>query len=461
MKLGSAHIRLWDEGWFVVHAIEMMKEGSWFVSYFDGQPSITSSKPPLQTWLQIASLKMFGISELAVRLPSAIASSLSVLMLFFFTGRKLGQPMAWLTSMILLTSIGFIGFHTSRGAEADALLTLTLVAQAIFFFQFVQTREWRWLFLAMTSIGVAFWVKSVAAFLFLPGFAVYSLLFSRDTILIMLKSWQFYVGIATVVAIIGSYLLLRENAQPGYLAMFFKSNVGRYTSSVGHDQPWDFYIRNMLDGRYMWWMPFAFLGFLLAFTELSEVKSWVVFSSIIALSFLIFIGFSKSKLVWYDMPFYPMAAVSAAYAIKYFTYNLQGLRRIALLLLLFTFPVYQMFAHTQANRLRLQEMEFEAQEIFLANAYRERKEMDNTIVVHDHFHGALLFYKHKFEQVGDDLILTNSLDSVEKGAKVLIKDPSLIDELMEQWKADSIDSCRDAVLYKIKGAKNNSQKTNE
>ncbi len=33
--------------------------------------------------------------------------------------------------MILLTSIGFIGFHASRAGDTDALLTLRIFVQAI------------------------------------------------------------------------------------------------------------------------------------------------------------------------------------------------------------------------------------------------------------------------------------------------------------------------------------------
>jgi len=233
LKLGTAHIRLWDEGWFSVHAVEMWKNNSWFVSYFDGQPSITSSKPPLQTWIQKLFISVFGISELALRLPSAIAAAITSFLVFFTVKKQGGDLWALTAAMILLTSIGFVGFHTARGAEADSLLTLTLMLQAVSVFRFFETENKNWLIALFLLIGISFWVKSMAGLLLLPGFAIYTLLMKRNAILNIITSWQFYTGIIILLIFIGSYLMLRESNQNGYLDYFFRSNVGRYSILLG------------------------------------------------------------------------------------------------------------------------------------------------------------------------------------------------------------------------------------
>lgn len=449
VKLGSAHIRLWDEGWFAVHAVEMMQQGSWFVSYFDGLPSVTSSKPPLQTWFQIASMQVFGMNELALRLPSALAAAAIVLVLFFFTKRVANDSIAWYAAFILLTSIGFIGFHTARGAEADSLLTLFLVLQSLAFFRYTQDRSPKWIWALGALIALGFWAKSVATFLFIPGMLAYVLLFDRTLLSTSIVSPHFYGAIILAVAGIGLYIFIREQAQPGYLAMFFKSNVGRYTRTVGHDQPLSYYLRHFLDGRYAFWIGFALFGMILAFIQRETVAPWVLFSSVIAIAYVLVISFSQSKLPWYDMPFYPMAAIGGAYAISELVRSQRGLRRSLLVAALFVLPSYQMFAHTQANRLNLQEMAFEAQEIYLSKALRKGADLNETWVVHDHFKGSLLFYSHCFENRNQRLRLTNNMESIKSGDRVLISNEAFMTTLQAQFQLDSLDGYRNAVLFQV------------
>ena len=449
VKLGSAHIRLWDEGWFAVHAVEMMQQGSWFVSYFDGVPSVTSSKPPLQTWLQIGSMQLFGMNELALRIPSALAAGAVVLLMFFFTKKQLDESFAWKTALVLLTSIGFIGFHTARGAEADALLTLFLVLQAMTFFLFAQQRSPKWMWALGLFVALGFWTKSVATFLFIPGMLAYVALFDRPLLGALIGSPHTYGAIVLAVAGIALYVIIREQAQPGYLAMFFKSNVGRYTRTVGHDQPLSYYLRHFLDGRYAFWIGFAFFGMVLAFMQRDKVAPWVLYASVMALTYILVVSFSKSKLPWYDMPFYPMASVSTAFSLRELVRSQRGLRRTILLVAVFLFPAYQMFAHTQANRLNLQEMAFEAQEIYLSKALRSNTDLDQTWVIHDHFEGSLLFYRHAFENRNQSLRLTNNIESVSTGDRILISNEEWIASLNERFDLDSLDGYRNAILYQV------------
>lgn len=450
VKLGSPAVRLWDEGWFAVHAVEMMDRGSWFTVFFDGQPAVTSSKPPLQTWFQIISMKWLGVNELALRLPSAIASAVSVLVLFFYTRRYISESFAWLAALVLLSSIGYIGFHTARGAEADALLSLFLLLQSIVFFKFSVTKEKKYIWFLALFIILAFWAKSMAAFLYLPGMLLYTLIADRKLFMMALSSWQLYGAILFAAAAILGYVYLRESLQPGYLNMFFRSNVARYTNTVGHDQPIIYYLRHFLSGRYAYWIGFACFGMALAILTRKQTAPWVFYNSMMALVFLIVISSSKSKLPWYDMPFYPLAAIPVAFSLEQILKPHRGIRRTILMLALFTLPMYNMFAHTQANRLNLQEIRFESQEIFLSRAFKQEKMLNKTKVIHDHFHGALLFYKHAYRRKGQEIYLQNDLSGIVTGDKILIKKGKLEDELQTRFELDSIDGYHQATLYHVK-----------
>ena len=133
LKLGSFQMRWWDESMFAVNTYEMMHNGKYFSNYYDGVPDVTNTKPPLINWLQILFVKIFGYNETSIRLPSAFAAAITILLVFNFISKRFSLTWAWISALILLTSPGFIGFHTARTGEADSLLTMFLCLSNIYF----------------------------------------------------------------------------------------------------------------------------------------------------------------------------------------------------------------------------------------------------------------------------------------------------------------------------------------
>jgi len=60
LKLGSFHMRWWDESMFAVNTYEMLQNEKWFSLYFDGIPDLYNTKPTLVSWIQILFVKIFG-----------------------------------------------------------------------------------------------------------------------------------------------------------------------------------------------------------------------------------------------------------------------------------------------------------------------------------------------------------------------------------------------------------------
>lgn len=83
--LGQVHLFDWDEINFAESAREMIVSGDYLTVQIDYQPFW--EKPPLFIWLQVASMKMFGINEFAARFPNAISGMLTLLLLFNFGKR--------------------------------------------------------------------------------------------------------------------------------------------------------------------------------------------------------------------------------------------------------------------------------------------------------------------------------------------------------------------------------------
>ena len=78
--LGNVHLFDWDEINFAEAAREMIVTGDYLQVRIDFEPF--HEKPPLFIWVQVASMKVFGINDFAARLPNAIIGIITLLILF-------------------------------------------------------------------------------------------------------------------------------------------------------------------------------------------------------------------------------------------------------------------------------------------------------------------------------------------------------------------------------------------
>lgn len=84
--LGRVHLFDWDEINFAESAREMLVTGDYQTVRIFFEPFW--EKPPLFIWMQVLSMKLFGVNEFAARFPNAVCGILTLLLLFNM-GRKL------------------------------------------------------------------------------------------------------------------------------------------------------------------------------------------------------------------------------------------------------------------------------------------------------------------------------------------------------------------------------------
>ncbi len=116
-----------DEGAFSEATREMLASGDFGHTTLNGAPRF--DKPILVYWLQAASMALFGPSEWAVRLPSALCAWLSALALGAFVAPRVGRDKALLAGVIMVTALG--PWALARAATADALLNLLRMLAAL------------------------------------------------------------------------------------------------------------------------------------------------------------------------------------------------------------------------------------------------------------------------------------------------------------------------------------------
>lgn len=84
--LGGVHLFDWDEINFAEAAREMIVTGDYLTVQINFQPFW--EKPPLFIWMQVLSMKIFGINEFAARFPNAVCGIVTLVVLFDI-GRKI------------------------------------------------------------------------------------------------------------------------------------------------------------------------------------------------------------------------------------------------------------------------------------------------------------------------------------------------------------------------------------
>jgi 4-amino-4-deoxy-L-arabinose transferase-like glycosyltransferase len=103
-----------DEPRYAQVAREMLERRDWITPVLNGRPWL--EKPPLYYWQAILAYSIFGVSDWAARLPSAIDSSLLVLAIYFFL-RRFRHGVELDGALITASCAGIIGF--ARAASTD------------------------------------------------------------------------------------------------------------------------------------------------------------------------------------------------------------------------------------------------------------------------------------------------------------------------------------------------------
>ncbi len=126
-RLTDLTIRGEESRWARV-AQEMLESGDWIVPRQQGEPF--PDRPPLNSWAMMAASQLTGeMNLLAIRLPSALATLLTTLAVYFYSRNFLSRVGAFAGGAAYATMAQVL--QLGRVAESDALLTLC-VAGALF-----------------------------------------------------------------------------------------------------------------------------------------------------------------------------------------------------------------------------------------------------------------------------------------------------------------------------------------
>lgn len=310
-----------DEPRYAWIARAMAESGDWVTPRLYGQPWF--EKPVLYYWGAALSFKLFGVSEAAARLPSAISALLATLSLAWLALRVYGAPTARWFLLLLPCSVAMIGFSHSAATDMpfSSMLTIAMVSAAVVLrltrnehTPVLPRTPWLSLLLFGFFLGLAVLAKGPAALILCGGAIFFWGSFTkrwRDLLRLLHP-----LAIAAFCGIALPWYILCTRRNPDFFRMFIiEHNVKRYlTTEFQHIQPFWFYAPVLLVALLPWtamllWS--AVVG-VRRWTRTRRVQDSTAFLICWAVFCVAFFSTSHSKLPGYILPAVPAVGLLMA-----------------------------------------------------------------------------------------------------------------------------------------------------
>jgi 4-amino-4-deoxy-L-arabinose transferase-like glycosyltransferase len=296
-----------DEGRYAEISREMALTGDWIIPHLFGSPYL--EKPPLLYWLTAAAFRALGPSEIAGRLPPALAGALGVLLAGAFARRHFSSGAGSLAAIVLASTALYVAL--ARTVVTDTLFAVALSGALFSFFShreaatkgFARALSF-WLFLAAATLS-----KGPAA-LVLCGLVI-----AGDAALG--RSWRALFAPRLLIcaplffALALPWFGIVQYRYPSFLSFYlWKEHLGRAAGSE-HAEPVYWFVPWVLGGL-LPWTPLAIAAapaWRAALAERSLEARAVRFLLVWAATVFVVFSLARGKLATYILPMFPPLAV--------------------------------------------------------------------------------------------------------------------------------------------------------
>ncbi len=264
------------------------------------------AKPPISTWLSAASYSVFGVNEIAARLPYFLVCLLLVYILGKFV-KQAGKSF-YLIAFILLTTPEFLLHAGVVSTDAVLCLSITLIMMSFWKSITNETRSfWNYLFFIAIAIGLLS-KGPIVLVLTAPPLFIW-LVIQKVSIKDVWCKIPWLTGILITIAIALPWYLLAESRSPGFIDYFIVGeHFKRFLVSgwkgdlygSGHKQPlgmiWVFMM--------LFLFPWVQIVFIKLWKERKNIlkNKWVSFLVLWLLWTPLFFTISKNILHTYTLP---------------------------------------------------------------------------------------------------------------------------------------------------------------
>src|ERR1051325_3081044 len=230
-------------------AREMYARGDYVTLHINGVRYL--EKAPLIYWLVAFGFRIFGVSELAVRLPSAISLCLLMVLAYRWSRRAFNERVAVYAALFIATTVGFYLF--SRILIPEAVLSL-LIASGLWFFLTAlepEARSWRW-YAGYACVALAVLAKGLIGIIF-----VGAIMFSFVALTGDWRRWRefrLFSGTLLFLLIAAPWHLLAGHRNKGFFWFYFVNE--HFLRFLGKRYPKDY---SKLPAYLYWTLHLAWL----------------------------------------------------------------------------------------------------------------------------------------------------------------------------------------------------------
>jgi 4-amino-4-deoxy-L-arabinose transferase-like glycosyltransferase len=308
--LGQVHLFDWDEINFAECAREMIVTKDYLRMQIDFQAFF--EKPPLFIWLQVLSMKLFGVNEFAARFPNAMVGVTTLLSVFYIGRKVVNEKMAtWWVALYAATWLPHFYFKTGIIDPTFNLFIFLAIFQAHSLRFAAESRKIVHVLLAGLFLGLAVLTKGPVAMLVCGLSLVAYIVVNRG-----IKGYNFLhlLSILLIALLITSLWFGVEIAAHGwtFIKEFLEYQAGLFSQNIAdHEEPWYYHPIVLLIGCFPASL-FLFQynrkrvtdnGSAQDFTRWMWILFWVV---------LILFSIVKTKIVHYSsLCYYPLTFLAA------------------------------------------------------------------------------------------------------------------------------------------------------
>ncbi len=264
-------------------------------------------KPRLYVYLALPFVKLLGLGELSVRLPSMIFGALSPVFLFLLITQISPKSKKIASIAALICAFNPYNIHFSRGAWETNILTFELILASYFFYKYINRQRSKYLFFSAIIFGLSLFTyqagKMISLFLII---ILFILNFKQIQFKKFLLSFVIPLGIIALPVAYG--LFFSSNANRLQVVSLFSyprfeietntiiNETNHLDYQIFHSQP-SFFIRNFLSRYFNHFSP-RFLAFEGDWQNPRHSAPYIgvlLYPSLIFLVIGLVFGFSRSK----------------------------------------------------------------------------------------------------------------------------------------------------------------------
>jgi 4-amino-4-deoxy-L-arabinose transferase-like glycosyltransferase len=303
-----------DEPRYAQIAREMLERRDWITPSLGGKPWL--EKPPLYYWQAMLAYSIFGVSDWAGRLPSAVDATLMVIAVYFFL-KKFRPGLELDGALMTASAAGVIGF--ARAASTDMPLAAMFTMAMLAWYAWYEHGSRAYLAASYLFIALATLAKGPVALLLAAVIIAVFAALKKDYNLLRRTLWIPGVLLFCVVTL--PWFVAAEIRNPEFFRVFIlQHNLARFGSNLyHHKEPFWYFVPVTLLALIPWTV-------LACASLIQTVRGWParrqemlqsedtlnVFLAIWLLIPVIFFSISQSKLPGYILPAIPAGILLAA-----------------------------------------------------------------------------------------------------------------------------------------------------